>query len=307
MKKVIVLMATYNGEKFVEEQIESIFSQKNVEVKLYVSDDNSKDNTVNVIKSRFSGQITNINVNSVGTGSAANNFLQQLGLLRESDDFDYVSFADQDDIWDSHKLEKAIESLEKTGAKLYASNMTIWDNNTQITQLLKKDFEQKKFDYLFEGGSAGCTYVLEREMVFKIQKIIRDLDNSDWPSFSHDWLIYFLVRNMNEKVFIDSNSYINYRIHEQNVHGHMNKISLKMVKERTKLFFDGWYYNHARNYKKLLSPNSEEYKILDSFTKSYFSRVKVLLKYNFQLMRDNKKFLMFLFFTMINFKSEKDV
>ncbi|MBE4947643.1 glycosyltransferase [Chryseobacterium culicis] len=307
MKKVIVLISTYNGENFIREQMDSILMQQDVEIEIHVSDDNSRDNTVNIIKSEYSDKISNLNINKIGTGAAAKNFLQQLMRLSESDTFDYVALSDQDDIWNPRKMIAAVEALEKSNSKMYASNLTIWNNSDNSTQLFKKDFPQKKYDYLFEGGSAGCTYVLTRDIVLELQQIIKNIDYSEWPNFSHDWLLYFLVRNLNEKVFIDGNPYINYRIHDQNVHGHMNTLSVKMIKERTKLFFNGWYHHHALHYKKLLQSNSLEYKILDNFTKSYFSRMGVLLKYNFQLMRDNKKFLMFFFFTMINFKTPKDV
>ena len=76
MNKIKVLLATFNGEKYIEEQINSIASQKGVEVDITVNDDGSTDNTIELIKSIFPN--INIRINIPPTGSAANNFLKIL-------------------------------------------------------------------------------------------------------------------------------------------------------------------------------------------------------------------------------------
>ncbi len=298
--KFLIVLATYNGQKYIKEQIDSILNQENVGIDILVGDDNSTDNTVPVIKENFPE--ISILQNNPGTGSAASNFLKMIKNLNFKEDFDYVAFADQDDIWLPDKMNSACELLEKSKSELYCSNLTKWDTSNNTYTLLKKDFPQKKFDYLFEGGSAGCTYVFTKHFAKKLQEFLLTLDSSDWKGFSHDWLIYFFARSRNYKVAIDGNSYIHYRLHEENVHGHLNKLSFATIKEKSQHVLDGYYQNQIKNYIKYLSPNSIEYNIYKEFLGNYFRRNRVIWKYNTQLMRDNKKFLIFALLNLLKFK-----
>lgn len=300
MSVVKILLATYNGVKYIDEQINSILSQKNVNVDISLSDDNSKDRTVEIVRQNYP-QIS-ISENIPGTGSAAKNFLKMISNLNFNEDFDYVSFADQDDIWLPEKMKSAVDLLEINNADLYCSNMTKWDTATGNFSLLKKDYPQKKFDFLFEGGSAGCTYVFTKKMAKDLQVFLNTLDYSDWKGFSHDWLVYFFARSRKYKVMIDGNSYIHYRLHQENVHGHLNKLSWSTIKEKSSEVLGGYYQNHIKNYIKYLDKNSDEYSIYTQFLKGYFSRNLMILKYNTELMRDNKKFFIFALLNLLKFK-----
>ncbi|MDM1063535.1 glycosyltransferase [Empedobacter falsenii] len=299
MNKIKVLLATYNGKKYIKEQINSILAQKDVLVDTVVSDDGSKDNTVNIIK-EFYPHIP-VNQNFPGTGSAAKNFLKMVINLDFNEDFDFVAFSDQDDIWLSNKMSSAVKQLIENKAELYCSNLTKWDTSNNSLSELKKDFPQKKFDFLFEGGSAGCTYVFTKGFAKDLQIFLLNLDDSSWKGFSHDWLVYFFARSRNFKVFIDCNSYIHYRLHEENVHGHLNKLSWNTIKEKSSQVFKGYYQNHAINYINYLDKDSTEYKIYKSFLGNYFQRNFIIWKYNTHLMRDNRKFMIFAVLNLLKF------
>lgn len=299
LMKIKILLATYNGENYIKEQIDSILNQEGVEVSISVADDGSKDNTLSIVKELYPN--IPIVINTPGTGSAANNFLKMVSNLNFEEDFDYVSFADQDDIWLPKKMKAAVDLLTKESADLYCSNMTKWNISNDSFSNLKKDFPQKKFDYLFEGGSAGCTYVFTKKMAQELKQFLETLDSSSWKGFSHDWLVYFFARSRQFKVVIDSNSYIHYRIHDSNVHGHLNTLSFNTVKEKSSEVFKGYYQNHIKNYIKYIDKNSEEYKIYNSFLGGYFKRNFVIWKYNTQLMRNNKKFLIFAALNLLKF------
>lgn len=300
MKDIVkVLLATYNGESYILQQIDSIYKQNNVLTDILISDDGSKDNTVDVITRRHP-EIPIIK-NSPGTGSAANNFLQMIRTLRFDEKFKYVAFADQDDIWLPEKLKSAVDLLVKDKADLYCSNLTKWDTSNNSYSLLKKDFPQKKFDFLFEGGSAGCTYVFTRDFAQNLQVYLKELDSTNWKGFSHDWLVYFFARSQNFKVIIDGNSYIHYRLHENNVHGHLNKLSWATVRDKSREVFSGYYQNHVKNYIKYIDRSSEEYYIYHQFLGSYLQRNGVIWKYNFELMRDNRKFIIFALLNLLKF------
>lgn len=93
--KVIVLMSTYNGEKYLKEQIDSILNQVKVEVFLMIRDDGSSDNTIAILK-EYERQNRNIKIikgKNIGVG---NSFMQ---LLYNSAEAEYYAFADQDDVW----------------------------------------------------------------------------------------------------------------------------------------------------------------------------------------------------------------
>lgn len=300
MPKVKILLATYNGEKYIQEQITSIYNQQDVVIDIVIGDDDSNDMTLDIVKNSYP-QI-NIYQNTPGTGSAANNFLKMVSELKFDEDFDYVSFADQDDIWLSEKIKKATEALELNNADLYCSNLTKWDTSNNTFSNLKKDFPQKKFDFLFEGGSAGCTYVFTKKFAADLQLFLKNIEASDWKHFSHDWLVYFFARLRKFKVFIDGNSYIYYRLHQENVHGHLNKLSWNTIKKKSTEVFCGYYQDQVRNYMGYLDRNSEEYLIYEKFMNGYFSRNLVIFKYNTELMRDKKKFLIFAVLNILKFK-----
>lgn len=300
MEKIKILLATYNGEKYIKEQIDSILNQEGVDVSIYIADDGSKDDTINIINKEY--PTIQVLINNPGTGSAANNFLQMVKTLDFNEYFEYIAFSDQDDIWLPQKMNAAITALTINNADLYCSNLTKWDTAVNTFTELKKDFPQKKFDYLFEGGSAGCTYVFTKSFAKELKSFIDIVDSSGWEEFSHDWMVYFFARSNGYKVYIDHNSYIHYRIHDSNVHGHLNKLSFATIKEKFKQVLDGYHQKHAKNYIKYVAKESEEYKIYKNFLGSYFQRNKMIIKYNVQLMRDNKKMIIFTLLNLMRIK-----
>ncbi len=300
MSIIKILLATYNGEKYITDQINSILNQIGVDVDIQVSDDGSKDKTIEIISENYPH--IRINKNIPGTGSAAKNFLKMIDHLDFNEDFDYVAFCDQDDIWLSEKMKSAIDLLKKENAQLYCSNLTKWEESNNSLSTLKKDFPQKKYDYLFEGGSAGCTYVFTKDFALNLQKFLKKVHNVNIKAFSHDWLVYFFARVQRYNVVIDSNSYIHYRIHDSNVHGHLNKLSFNTIKEKSSEVLNGYYQNHIRNYIQYLNKDTQEYQIYNHFLGNYFQRNFTILKYNTQLMRDNKKLLIFVVLNLLKFR-----
>ncbi|OXB05328.1 glycosyl transferase family 2, partial [Flavobacterium plurextorum] len=102
--------------------------------------------------------------------------------------------------------------------------------------------------------------------------------------------------------YIDSKSYIHYRLHDSNVHGHLNKLSIATIKEKSKQVLNGYYQSQVREFIKYLDVSSEEYKIYKLFSGNYFQRNYVIWRYNKDLMRDNKKKIVFMILNMLNFR-----
>lgn len=298
--RVAVILASYNGGKYIGEQIDSILDQKEVEINIFLFDDDSNDNTIKIVEEINDERITIIKKDN-GSGSAAKNFLQAIVNLDSYCNFqyDYVAFSDQDDVWLDLKLSKAIECLSESKSELYTSNLTMWDDKTKSKTTLVKSGRQAKYDYLFEGGSAGCTYVLSSSFFEIVKTNVTNINLKNWKYLSHDWLVYFIARKNNFKVYMDNNSYILYRIHENNVHGHMNRLLYKGVMEKIKYVREGWYFDHIAGFDQLLSSSSTEKYIYKMYGKNIFTRIFILARYNFSLMRNVKKYFVFSVLSLI--------
>ena len=128
MKKCLVLLATYNGERYLREQIDSIFAQEGVEVEIAASDDCSTDGTQEILK-EYAEKYPNFSfyVNKENKRFTYN-FLDLFFSVKEKK-FDYVAFADQDDFWLPNKLIEGIKKIEEVGETkhgcLYSSNLVV--------------------------------------------------------------------------------------------------------------------------------------------------------------------------------------
>ena len=305
-KRIAVVLATYNGEKYINEQLDTLLNQKNVALEIVAFDDCSSDKSFNILET-YESNHDNIQVykNAKPTGSAALNFITALLGLKEkiSPNVEYIALSDQDDLWDESKLEIAIQCLEQNDAELYVSNLMWWEESTGIKNELKKDFPQKKYDYLFEGGSAGCTYVFSISLLNLIIKELQNRQLENWKFLSHDWLIYFLARKNDKKVFFDSNSFIMYRIHDNNAHGDLNGTSISAIRSRLEVIKLGWFPEQIKGFTQFLKEGSPEMNVYNLYKKGYFGRLGVCFKYNFSLMKSKRKFIKFLLIQLITFKS----
>ena len=124
----------------------------------------------------------------------------------------------------------------------------------------------------------------------------------NWKFLSHDWLIYFLARKNKQKVYIDSNPYILYRIHDNNVHGGLNGNSMSAIRSRLEVLKMGWYSEQIKGFSQFLEAGSKEMKLYNLYNKGYFGRLAVCFKYNFSLLRSKRKFIKFFIIQLISFK-----
>jgi len=211
---VAILLAAYNGAEYITEQLKSIKSQLNVSLTVFVSLDLSSDDTLEIVNT-FNEELT-IEVLPYGEryGSAGANFFR---LLKDVDfsHFDYVAFADQDDIWLPEKLTNAINCMSLDNAAGYSSNVTaFWDNGKET--LIKKDYQQTSYDYLFESPGPGCTFVLNQELAISIKNEITNKYDSIQSIWLHDWFCYSFARFKGFKWIIDSKPTMLYRQHDSN-------------------------------------------------------------------------------------------
>lgn len=218
--KVTILMSTYNGQKYVEEQIKSILSQTEKDIELIIRDDGSKDNTLNILK-KYEKMYSNIKVIKGSNIGVEKSFME---LVKNSTDSEYYAFSDQDDIWEKLKIEKALMFFDKKDNKpsLYYSEVKAVDSNLKF--LFKSNYVG--IDTL--GASFSTTPVIGCTVIFN--KSLRDLIvNNYLPNniVMHDLYMYRLCLAVGGNVLHDHESYILYRQHSNNVVGITNSIKKK--------------------------------------------------------------------------------
>jgi rhamnosyltransferase len=210
-----VFLAAYNGKEYISEQIESILSQKNVVLQIFINVDSSNDGTETFLEN-WALYEPRLKLSPFGHhfGGAGPNFFR---LLRDVDfiGFDYLSFADQDDLWHPEKLWRAHSLMSDKGALGYSSNVTaFWPSGK--TQLVNKAQPQRSLDFMFEAAGPGCTYVLKSSLALSLQQMVRRADASLLRVGYHDWLIYAFARANKYPWVIDDWSSMQYRQHANN-------------------------------------------------------------------------------------------
>lgn len=219
MKKVQVLMSTYNGEKYLQEQIDSLNNQEGVELDILVRDDNSNDKTIKILNENNIKWYQGKNLKS------AKSFMD---LILNSGDYDYYAFCDQDDVWENNKLSIAIKKLDSFNTdkpSMYFSNKKIVDQDLNYLYTTDERRIISLGSALITNIATGCTIVINKRMMEELKKYS--------PSFieMHDAWIYKLCIALDGNIYFDKNAYINYRQHENNVIGNSEKI-LKKIKRR---------------------------------------------------------------------------
>ena len=251
---VAVLMAAYNGEPYLHEQLDSILAQQNVEVKIYVRDDHSTDTTVEIITEfiRKTGKVFLLDSKPTQLRVTKNFY----SIVREIDltEIDYMCYSDQDDIWLPEKIEQAIKGLQINHVQCYASNLLRADANGNLIQeksILKRLFnylfnrksvKQTAFDHYLESASAGCTLVLQKDAALYFQKRINQIYELLPVDTSHDWSTYAITRLGGFKWFIDQRSFIIYRQHAENAYG--ANVGIAGISKLLEWFTSGRYRMH---------------------------------------------------------------
>jgi rhamnosyltransferase len=233
-KRVLVLLATHNGMRWIGEQIQSILIQANVDVTVLASDDASTDGTF-----EFLAAIPNVTLlpERGPYGSAGKNFFHLLSHADYST-CELVALADQDDIWFPWKLSRAAECMRGSRSDAYGANVTaFWENGQEA--LIHKAFPQRKWDFLFEAAGPGCTYVFSPQLAQQMQTALR---TNPWIAETivlHDWFVYAWARSHGFAWFADTKSVMRYRQHGTNEMG--VNAGAKAVRRRLEWLRSGWY------------------------------------------------------------------
>lgn len=231
MKTVSVLMSTYNGSKYILEQINSILSQKEVNIRLIVRDDGSKDNTVSLINAINDERITLVKGENAGY---INSFIELLNIAGDSD---YYAFSDQDDIWDNDKIITAcmaLEPYENTPA-IYSSNTRLVDKDGKFLTNESRKVKTNIYSAIIKNYVTGCTTVFNKELWLMVKGI--------YPKnpISHDWWLNVVCLALGGVSIFDETPHISYRQHGNNVIGATSG-GIKKYIFWTKKFFNKEYH-----------------------------------------------------------------
>ena len=166
-KRILVMMSTYNGEKYLQEQIDSILNQNTEhEVRLRIRDDGSQDGTCEIIEdyiSRYPFQIELIRGENQGYNASF------FSLIHNAEGYDYYSISDQDDVWLEDKLQTACNAIDENNHNtpvLYAStSYLVHDDLKPYGATRKKERELSMYNTIIQNICPGHTQVLNNALV----------------------------------------------------------------------------------------------------------------------------------------------
>ena len=233
MDKYAILLATYNGEEYIVEMLDSLCRQTRQDFKCYIHDDGSYDNTVPLLKDWIKGkknyEILEYEYDSdskeAGSGhvknGAKNNFMSMLGRVEA----EYYMFADQDDVWKDDKVSKLTAEIERVTrdredvpTAVHCDMYVVDDDLNVITdsfiKYIGRDIYRNKLpELLIDNPAAGCTMI--------INKALRDkalyYDNIDNIPMHDQWLM--CVAAATGRISVIDEPLLYYRQHVDNVMG----------------------------------------------------------------------------------------
>ncbi len=229
---ITVLLAVYNGEKYLKEQIESILNQSVKDIKILIRDDGSTDNSAEIISfycDKYPNKISSI----VGlpTGSAIGNFSK---LLKNCDS-DYIMFSDQDDVWLPDKIEKTLAAMQSaeqmsenpilvhTDLKVVNQNLDeIAPSFFEFQKLIQKDITLPKL--LVQNYVTGCTIMINRALREKCGEIPGECIMHDWW-LALDAVLFGEIICINEPTML-------YRQHDANQVGAKAAYGVSFIKRK---------------------------------------------------------------------------
>ncbi len=256
---IAILMATFNGEKFIKEQIDTLLSQTCQDWELFVHDDCSSDKTIDIIK-EYVGMLpdrVHLLTDELKKGRGARDSFIWLVEHVESD---YYMFCDQDDIWMPLKIEKAITSIKLEEKKTPQIPICIYTDlilvdekgNEQGTTFWKKSklvdswYDSLDAAIVLANRGAGCTMIFNSQA----KKVIIPIDDR---IYMHDMWLFLKVCMYGRCIGLED-SYIHYRIHATNTCGVLDKN-------------DGnWLMNNIRRIDVVLKRNINTFKLVHDVT-----------------------------------------
>ncbi len=266
-RSVAILMCTYNGEKFIREQLDSIEAQDYKNWTLYVNDDGSKDRTLSILKAyqkKWGNQ--KLIIRRGPQKGFCQNFLQIINDPKIKAHFYFLS--DQDDVWMPHKVShtlKFLSTLNPLKPILYCARTTYISSDAKkilghSDLFLKRPSFMNALIQSLAGGNTMC-------FNHQLKRISQRCSNVD--AVSHDWWLYILNEFIGGRTLYDNESTILYRQHSGSLIGANTGLIAKL--KRLRLLINGTYRNfntrHLKVFGKLnVQGLSRNIKLIDQFS-----------------------------------------
>lgn len=234
---VHILLATYNGARFLREQLASIARQSHTDWRLTVSDDGSSDETLLILK-RFAQESAQPVTLLRGPGRGpTHNFFHLIAQVQHGSKQDLFAFADQDDVWLEDKLSQAVEwhdGQSDQPFRLYCGRTRYVDDSLHPIGESRVFKRPPGFGHaLVQNIASGNTMIFSQAVLSALQTIRPE--HSVW----HDWTTYLVTTATGGQVYCDDIPLVLYRQHTNNVIG-ANK-GLKAQFQRLIPIFQGRY------------------------------------------------------------------
>jgi glycosyltransferase involved in cell wall biosynthesis len=282
-KPVFIALATYNGEKFLHEQLDSIYNQTYKNIEVIASDDCSTDGTVEILKEYKKKYGLKYFVNKKNSGFVKN-FEKAISKCKG----DYIALADQDDIWMPDKIERLVSEIGDYS--LICSDAELIDGRGQK---IADSFQRYSNNYIADGKDfatmvfrnfvTGCTALITKDLIRKALPIPDGVHH-------HDWWLALIASKTNGLKYLNE-PLIKYRQHSSNDTGANKKINFFQKINEFNLKQDkGQFRKEIINIRAMLSSNyfaKEEKEIIRNRlifyedilnTKVHFSAFKIAYK-----------------------------
>lgn len=231
--KIAILLATYNGGKYLNQQIDSILNQTNQNWELFIHDDGSKDNTKDILanyKDTYSNKIHILD--DKPTGGSKQNFF----YLMNNVEADYIMFCDQDDIWQKNKIELTLKKMIEVEADInkpalvFTDLMVVNEDLSAISSSMAKyqSLNYSNIDFnscLIQNVVTGCTTMINKSLLLTART------NNTENIIMHDWWCALIASKYGNIGFVNTPT-IMYRQHGDNSVGAKNMHSVKYLLNR---------------------------------------------------------------------------
>jgi glycosyltransferase involved in cell wall biosynthesis len=285
-------MATFNGERYLREQLDSIIKQEGMDLNFLFCDDGSSDGTVGILE-EFSRNYPVLEIYEVKNSGHVNTFAYLTKHAPEG--FDYYAYSDQDDVWDVDKLQKSFLAFENTAPTIVGSARRIVKGKQAKVAFVQKPFGPSFSNALVQNNLYGNTCIVNAKGLAFLKEYLPD----EQPYF--DGWLYFIFSSCAQVRLIEE-PLISYRVHNDNSIG-IRKIS-KIVDMNNQV---EKYYQQAKKGKKFVRRflHHQDKTLLFDFLAAYEEKniLKKFLKLrNLQITRSKKtETLAFKFLMLIHF------
>lgn len=272
--KIDILMATYNGEKYLKEQLDSILNQTYKDFRLLISDDCSKDSTTKILDEYAENDDRIILFKQKENLGIIKNF----EFLMKNVESEFFMFSDQDDIWNESKVEKTISKIEETTSDLVYADLEVVDEkmNTLSSSYWKlKGFEHKIYKYnnfeslYLNNFITGSTMIIRKKMLDKILPMIHES-----KYILHDYWVALVVSKLGKISYINE-PLVKYRQHKNNEIGSRKKSDkINDFNELRNLFIDVKIDHFNTLIKRQDVFNDEKINILNEKALKYYENLK---------------------------------